>query len=439
MFLLLYLTQNYVPLLILSALIIIMFINKKNYIPASNLFFLGVTLLLVITVLDTIEHVCHYQDPSLPMTLDSYIRVRTIVAAIIYIIRPFIIMIEVLIIIPSSVKLRALCAIPAAVNMVIYSTAFTGSHLAFYYNDENWFCRGPLYMSIFISQTFYVALLLGISIRYFNASSKGKNAVCILIICQAVLTSVLEYKNILPETSNTVTALAILEYYVYLNLIYQQNLRETIIQRELDVQKEKLLMLRNQIHPHFIYNSLSIIRALAKRDSVRAVNSIDIFSAYLRNHISAIESDELVPFEKELSNVGVYIDLVRADKTKKIIVEYDLKTKDFEIPPLSLEPIVENAVNYGISRDGGKITIGSDEDEQSYFVIIKDDGSGASSPKNEETVHTGIGLENTRKRLAMLCDGSLEIVLGDKGAAVTVTIPKKTDSKEDNTNESAYS
>ncbi|MBR1385188.1 MAG: histidine kinase [Ruminococcus sp.] len=284
-----------------------------------------------------------------------------------------------------------------------------------------------------------MALLLGISIRYFNASSKGKNAVCILIICQAVLTSVLEYKNILPETSNTVTALAILEYYVYLNLIYQQNLRETIIQRELDVQKEKLLMLRNQIHPHFIYNSLSIIRALAKRDSVRAVNSIDIFSAYLRNHISAIESDELVPFEKELSNVGVYIDLVRADKTKKIIVEYDLKTKDFEIPPLSLEPIVENAVNYGISRDGGKITIGSDEDEQSYFVIIKDDGSGASSPKNEETVHTGIGLENTRKRLAMLCDGSLEIVLGDKGAAVTVTIPKKTDSKEDNTNESAYS
>jgi len=279
-------------------------------------------------------------------------------------------------------------------------------------------------------------VLTVISVKYFNESSTEKNAIVILIILQSILTSLLEYEGTVVEAANAVTALAVLEYYIYLSYIYQQKMREAIAVKDLAIEKDRLLIFRNQIQPHFIYNSLSIIRSLAKRDSGRAVSCIDSFSDYLKAHIGALDTEDLIPLEKELENVRVYLDLVRADKTRKLDVVYDIKSADFMLPSLSLEPVVENAVNHGISREGGVITVSSLETEDAYLITVTDNGTARNSPSDDMPYHMGVGIENTRKRLMMQCRGTLEMDMRESGTTVTVTIPKNGRSEQ---NEGTYS
>ncbi|SDB37209.1 Histidine kinase [Ruminococcaceae bacterium FB2012] len=419
-----YFENNFMTLLILSAVVMLMFANKKNRIAGSELFSAGVVLLLIITVTDTLETLCAAGDPVLDLDLARRIELRKALGAANYILRPFIILIEVLILTPSGHMLRPLLAVPVVVNSAVYATAFFGSSVAFGITPSNTFFRGPLGNTIFVTQIVYVSVLLVFSVKRFKNSDWRRSSILLLIIAQVIIAALLEYGNILTGYSNSVTALVILEYYIFLTVVYQQEMREAIIQRDLKLEKDKMLMLRNQIHPHFIYNSLSIIRSLAKHDSSKAVSCIDSFSDYLKAHICAIETDSMIFFEKELYNVKAYLDLARADTSRKIEVIYRLGVKDFMLPPLSLEPIIENAVNHGLSRDGGVITICTEETEENYIVRISDNGTARRLPDNDKPFHLGVGIENTRSRLAMHCGGSLEMDMAESGTTVTVSIPK---------------
>ena len=360
--------------------------------------------------------------------LAGTIRIRLIFDTISYIVRPVIIMIELFIIIPDK-KYRSLCILPSAINAIIFSTAFFDSSIAFTIDINNKWASGPLHISIYISQLIYVVLLLVFSIIYFQKKNVKRTIIVLAIFLQSVIVGALEYTNLLPGYANPITALCMLEYYIYLSVIYQQEMRDTIAQKELDIAKSNLLVLRNQIQPHFIYNTLSIIRSLARRDGKMAVSCIDTFSKYLKSHIGAIQKDDLIPFMQELENVKVYLSLVQIDYTNKVEIVYDLGYTDFLIPPLSLEPIVENAVDHGISRGGGKLTIHTHEDKENENIIVSiaDNGTARNDKDKEDYVpiHNGIGLDNTRKRLAMQCSSTLELNITDSGAEAVITLPKR--------------
>jgi len=244
-------------------------------------------------------------------------------------------------------------------------------------------------------------------------------------VVQSVIVSVLEFTNILSGYVNAVTALCITEYYAYLVLIYQQEMRETLAEQERDLAQKTLTILKDQIQPHFIYNSLSIIRSLAKRDSEKAVLCIDTFSEYLRAHIGALRTDDLIPFEKELENVKVYLSLVHADYTREMEVIYDLAVTDFLLPPLSLEPIVENAIHHGISRRGGKIVIRTYEEEGCIWLLVADNGTASSEHTGDSAhFHMGVGLKNTSRRIEMQCAGTLQMETTDHGTTVSIVLPK---------------
>lgn len=425
-----YFKQNFSTLLIMSATLALMFANRKNKISATDLFSVGLLLLLVITASDTLSEWCGSNSGVRPSWLHAGAKLRLYSSAVTYILRPFIILVEVFIVAPPKLRMKKLLLIPALLNTAAYSTAFFGSGLAFGYGTGGGFYRGPLGYSVYISQLFYVALLLWFSLLRFRGSDLRKSIILLLICVQVMVSALLEYSNLLSGTTNVVTALAVLEYYIYLSVIYQQEMRDAIAQRDLNLEKDKMLILRNQIHPHFIYNSLSIIRSLAKHDSVQAVSCIDSFSDYLKAHIGAIETDSLITFEKELYNIRAYLDLARADKSRKIDVFYELETTDFRIPPLSLEPLIENAVNHGLSRDGGIIRIVTEETPESYVIRVSDNGTAKHSPENDKPFHMGVGIENTRKRLAMHCNGTLDLDMTDHGTTVTVIIPKEVKANE---------
>ena len=233
---------------------------------------------------------------------------------------------------------------------------------------------------------------------------------------------VLEYFSVLPHMAAPTTALCLLEYYFYLSAIYQQEMRQQVMEKELYITKQRMDILRGQIQPHFIFNSLSVIRALVK---YKAVESIDSFSDYLRAHVNSLKEDEMVSFEEELNNAQAYLDLVQADSERRNIeVIYNLNCTDFMIPPLTLEPIVENAIKHGVGGKGGTIRISTWETEDDIFIRIADNGSPQGGMTDQETKRLGVGLDNTRKRLQMACQGKLDTNLTENGAIVTITIPK---------------
>lgn len=106
-------------------------------------------------------------------------------------------------------------------------------------------------------------------------------------------------------------------------------------------------------------------------------------------------------------------------------MHYDINESDFHLPPLSLEPIIENAVFHGIGGTNGRIDIRSYSDDTNIIISIADNGTAKCSEGKYTLVHNGIGIDNTKKRLKLLCNGSLTMDITDAGATVSVTIPKE--------------
>lgn len=207
----------------------------------------------------------------------------------------------------------------------------------------------------------------------------------------------------------------------------QYDKQRIIMQQELELSDSKVRLLMGQIQPHFIFNSLLAIQELCAEDPKKAEGAVQDFAIYLRGNLDAMSSSHMIPFAKELDHIRHYLSLEQADPSETFQVEYDLAVRDFRVPPLSVQPIVENAVRHGMAmRDsGGVITIATREDARSYSIIVKDNGYGFDSATQEQMERKSIGLENVRMRLAAQCHGSLEIQSGEKGSIVRIRIPKK--------------
>ena len=424
-----YISSNFMTLMILLILGAVMWINRKEQIPASNLFLAGIFMLLVLTVTESAETWLGNLDENVE-GLSEIINARTVFSVINYILRPAIIMIEVFLLLPTR-KLRLICALPAVINAGIYSTALFGSHIAFYISDGNGWHEGPLNFSVFLTQYIYIILLAVFSFVNFKQKNLKKVIIIIVIFIEAVIVAVCEITEFLTGYATTVTALCILAYYIYLSLIYQQEIKEMAVQKELEAAHSELMSLRNQIHPHFIYNTLNIIRSLIRIDSDMAVKCMDLFSGYLRSHIEAIKKKALISFDEELDNVRLYLSLVQIDYTRKVDVKYDIRITDFYLPPLSLEPLVENAVEHGLSKDGGIVTLHTFEEDNNIVISVSDNGTAVKPI--EDNIHTGVGIENTRKRIEMQCGGRLEVNITDAGAVCSIIIPKETEGSNENT------
>ena len=421
-----YLVNNYITLMLLLALVVFILVNRgKANIPAARYFWLGIVLLLLITVTDTADASLSEisTEGMAPGEIQSLISRRTLVSAASSILLPLVIMIEVLIVAPNRTY-KIISLFPAVFNAAVYLTSLAGTGIAFTVSQENHWVRGPMGMTIYYVLLFYVCLLALFSVLYFRWDNGERSAIVFLIIVQSVASMVVESMNLLNHTSVPVTALCMLEYYIYLTVVYQHEMRQMISEKELHITKQRMDLLRSQIQPHFIFNSLSIIRALAKHDSRKAVSSIDSFSDYLKAHIYAFQEDEMIPFEDELNHIRAYLDLVQADSARNVEVSYDLEYTDFMIPPLSLEPLVENAIKHGIGRKGGTVFIRAAKTEEGVVIQVRDNGSPAGGMTEQETARLGVGLDNTRKRLQMQCSGTLDLQITENGAVATITIPQ---------------
>ena len=211
-----------------------------------------------------------------------------------------------------------------------------------------------------------------------------------------------------------------------INRSVQDGRRATMLEAELTNNQVELMM--SKIKPHFVFNALAVIYDLCDREPQTAKKGLEFFTKYLRSNMNAIGVNECIPFDKELMHAKSYLYIEGLRKGDKLSVEYDLKTTDFNIPPLALETIVENAVRHGIAlkREGGTVRISTYENENEYVVVVEDDGVGFDvNEKQSDDSRSHIGIENTISRMKRMCNGDVNIYseIG-KGTKVELIIPK---------------
>jgi LytS/YehU family sensor histidine kinase len=185
-----------------------------------------------------------------------------------------------------------------------------------------------------------------------------------------------------------------------------------------------------------LFNSLTAIARLCDKDPGMAKEMTLEFSQYLRGNMDSLTENDLIPFKQELKHTKIYISIEKAIYGKGLNVIYNIEVSDFELPPLTLQPIVENAVKHGIGRreGGGTVTISTRETDTDFELIVTDDGLGFESINpymgsgvKGENKQISIGVANVKNRLSAMCGGSLviESELG-VGSTVIIKIPKKT-------------
>jgi sensor histidine kinase YesM len=190
----------------------------------------------------------------------------------------------------------------------------------------------------------------------------------------------------------------------------------------------------SQIKPHFLYNALNTIKYLIKKDPKTAEQVVVKFSKYLRANMDSLTQKTPLPVEKELDHVANYTDIEKHRFCDRLNVVYDITCKDFVILPLTIQPIVENAIKHGINQkpEGGTVTIKTYDDEKFFYVDIIDDGVGFDVNKkpdeNDERSHVGVNNIKTRLKEMLKATVTVESTVG-VGTRVLVKIPKNDETR----------
>ena len=238
---------------------------------------------------------------------------------------------------------------------------------------------------------------------------------------------------------------------------YQERLRYERMQKEL--YEAEVAVMVSQIQPHFMYNALTSIAMMCTIDPEKAQEATVTFAKYLRGNMDSLKQKEPVPFSQELEHLKKYLYIEKLRFGKKLNLEYDIRTEDFKIPLLSVQPLVENAVKHGVGKKkkGGTVSIATRETEEAYEVIISDDGVGfdpmAVDPENSaggnaageagtggkapgrtgsasesdlcKDKRSHVGMENTRRRVREMCGGEVVVESQiDVGTTARIILPK---------------
>ena len=199
------------------------------------------------------------------------------------------------------------------------------------------------------------------------------------------------------------------------------------------IKEAKTQVILNQLKPHFLYNTLSTIRILYRKDPEQADEAMDNFSNYLRSNIDNGLSKNYIIFFEEFKNVQYYLELEKMRFGKKLNVEYDIQETKFYLPVLTLQPIVENAVKHGVGnkKGGGTIKISTFSDGDNVVLQVQDNGVGFEYDKKKlENDHkeSHIGISSVTERIKIMVGGKVDIKSEiNVGTTITITIPKKLD------------
>lgn len=285
------------------------------------------------------------------------------------------------------------------------------------------YARGPLF---WLAQVVPIALHLRnawIVVRYHACLAPKELAGFASYIALPIVAEVVQVAWYGVALMNTAVALAIL--LVFLSI--QSERKALLARREQELAEARADIMLSQIQPHFLYNTLTAIRELCSSDPAEAARAVGDFSSFLRENMASLTSKEPIPFERELRHTMTYLNLEQRRFGDRLRVEFDVPHRDFDLPPLTVQALAENAVRHGVSmrEEGGSVRIASHDDGRAHVVTVSDDGAGfddRAAAAEDGCAH--IGIQNVRVRLAEGCRGTLEVRSAPgEGTTATIRIP----------------
>ena len=278
-------------------------------------------------------------------------------------------------------------------------------------DDNNVYRRGPLYPLLLAPPALIMAIdAIALWRRRHHLSAKQRLAFDIYIIVPLIsmLIQMFFYGIYTILLGSSLAALFMFNYiWIDQSERYYQQVEEN--------KQLRIEIMLSQIQPHFL--------------SVAAEKAVSTFSRYLRGNMDSLFNDKAIPFEQELRHTKLYLELEQLRYEDALQVSYDLQCTEFNIPTLTLQPLVENAVRHGVRgklSGRGSVQIATNECPDRYEVSVSDDGPGFDPSKKVQNGHSHIGLANVSERLQRVVGGSLSIHSAPgAGTTVVITIPKE--------------
>ncbi len=300
---------------------------------------------------------------------------------------------------------------------ILIASQFTN---AFYYvTPDNHYFRGPLFALLMFPLAVIMALNVAGTIRRRSKLSRWYYVA--LLIYMFPMTAAIFIHSFVEVEMFVVFYMALFALLMY-GLIISDNVSQYMRQqREIANQRAGIMVL--QMRPHFICNTMMSIYYLCDQNPQKAKQVTLDFTTYLRKNFTAIASEDTVPFSEELEHTRAYLAVEQAQFEDSLFVSFDTPNTLFRVPPLTLQPLVENAVKHGMraSSEPIHISVVTRQTEAGSEIVVEDDGPGFA-PADDNEPH--IGLNNIRQRLALMCDGRLTIAPREGGGtSVKVTIP----------------
>lgn len=221
------------------------------------------------------------------------------------------------------------------------------------------------------------------------------------------------------------TAVAAIFMFTYI----QNEQTAKYIEKEKENARLQTEIMLSQIQPHFLNNTLVAIGRLCN-GVPEAKAALYKFTNYLQGNMDSLSKTDPIPFTTELEHTKAFLELEQLRFREKLNVVYDLEATAFLLPTLTLQPIVENAVEHGVreNEDGaGTVTVSSREYPDRWEITVSDDGPGFDPDAISSDGERHIGLQNVRERLRHISGGELRIESSPgKGCHVTIELPKET-------------
>lgn len=198
-----------------------------------------------------------------------------------------------------------------------------------------------------------------------------------------------------------------------------------------ELEKTRIRNSVSQMQPHFLYNALASIREIILDDPQYAAELIFDFTTYLRACVRTLSSSELIPFSREMENIRAYVNIEKMRFGDRLEIRTEVKCEDFMIVPLSIQPLVENAIRHGIYQRGAKggcVSVTAERDGDRYLVSVKDNGAGFDyeivRKQTENGGRDSTGLRSVIFRLEKILNATVDIcsTIGT-GTEITVGIP----------------
>lgn len=320
--------------------------------------------------------------------------------------------------------ITALCGIAVLLWLI---NAFNGMYI--YYDENGLDQTGPLYL---MSQILNIILpAMTMFLAFHNHRTIGWRNTWIMVLYGAIPVlsiPVQIFWAVTPVYLATTVSLVLVYTLIHVEQVRRAvDIEKKLVEKELALSESNNSLVLSQIQPHFLYNALTSIYRLCDIKPEAAKEAVSNFSKYLRGNLDSIKQTKMISFTEELKHLQAYLYLEKIRYDDYLEIRYDIGATGFFIPPLTIQPLVENAVNHGVSDlpDGGCVTVSTREEQDHFEIRVSDNGVGFDPDAQPSDGRSHIGISNVKSRLNIMCQGTLDIISAPgNGTTAVIKIPK---------------